>query len=66
MRTLFDQLRREQPDVDTLSLGMSEDFELALREGATLVRIGSALFGPRADAPRHASQSPASNPHETD
>jgi pyridoxal phosphate enzyme (YggS family) len=66
MRTLFDQLRREQPDVDTLSLGMSEDFELALREGATLVRIGSALFGPRAAAPRSGSQSPASEPHETD
>jgi PLP dependent protein len=48
MRTLFEALRREHPGVDTLSLGMSEDFELAIAEGATLVRIGSALFGARA------------------
>ena len=33
--------------LDTLSMGMSEDFEAAIAEGATLVRIGSALFGPR-------------------
>jgi uncharacterized pyridoxal phosphate-containing UPF0001 family protein len=32
---------------DTLSMGMSDDFEIAIEEGATLVRIGSALFGPR-------------------
>ena len=31
-----------------LSMGMSEDFELAIREGATMVRVGSAIFGPRA------------------
>jgi pyridoxal phosphate enzyme (YggS family) len=47
MRMLFEQLQRHHPGIDTLSIGMSEDFELALQEGATLVRIGSALFGPR-------------------
>jgi pyridoxal phosphate enzyme (YggS family) len=47
MRALFDQLARHHPDIDTLSMGMSEDFELALAEGATLVRIGSLLFGAR-------------------
>ncbi|MCU0753930.1 MAG: YggS family pyridoxal phosphate-dependent enzyme [Xanthomonadales bacterium] len=47
MRTLFEQLRERHPDIDTLSMGMSEDYELAIREGATMVRIGSALFGPR-------------------
>jgi pyridoxal phosphate enzyme (YggS family) len=47
MRALFDALRRDHAGVDTLSLGMSEDFELAIAEGATLVRIGTALFGPR-------------------
>ncbi len=47
MRELFDGLRKDYPAVDTLSLGMSDDFELAIEEGATLVRIGTALFGSR-------------------
>lgn len=47
MRVLFEELRREFPSVDTLSMGMSEDFEAAIAQGATMVRIGSALFGPR-------------------
>jgi uncharacterized pyridoxal phosphate-containing UPF0001 family protein len=44
---MFDALRREHPQVDTLSMGMSQDFELAIEEGATMVRVGTALFGPR-------------------
>ena len=36
---------------DTLSMGMSEDFEIAIEEGATLIRVGSALFGSRSAAP---------------
>src|SRR5262249_33520576 len=47
MRELNDDLRARHASVDTLSLGMSEDFELAIEEGATLVRIGTALFGAR-------------------
>jgi len=47
MRALYDDLRAGHPAVDTLSLGMSEDFELAIAEGATMVRIGTALFGTR-------------------
>ena len=47
MRGLFEALRAAHPSVDTLSMGMSDDFELAIAEGANLVRIGSALFGPR-------------------
>jgi pyridoxal phosphate enzyme (YggS family) len=47
MRELFEALQRAHAMVDTLSMGMSEDFELAIAEGATLVRIGSALFGAR-------------------
>jgi PLP dependent protein len=47
MRALFDDLRRVYPTIDTLSMGMSDDFELAIEEGATMVRVGSALFGPR-------------------
>ncbi len=38
--------------LDTLSMGMSGDLEAAVREGATWVRVGTALFGPRADARR--------------
>ncbi|WP_257388419.1 YggS family pyridoxal phosphate-dependent enzyme [Tahibacter caeni] len=50
MRALFEALRRQHAGVDTLSMGMSEDFELAIAEGATMVRIGSALFGARTAA----------------
>jgi hypothetical protein len=32
-----------------LSMGMSDDFELAIKEGSTMVRIGRAIFGPRVD-----------------
>lgn len=48
LRELFEQLRREGLALDTLSMGMSEDFEVAIAEGATMVRIGSAIFGARA------------------
>lgn len=48
MRALFETLRSQHPAVDTLSMGMSEDYALAIAEGATMVRIGSLLFGPRA------------------
>ena len=47
MRDLFAGLRERAPDVDTLSMGMSGDLEAAIAEGATMVRIGTALFGPR-------------------
>ncbi len=47
LRALFVHLQQQLPDIDTLSMGMSEDFELALAEGATMIRVGSALFGAR-------------------
>jgi pyridoxal phosphate enzyme (YggS family) len=47
LRELNDRLAARFPGVDTLSMGMSDDFALAIAEGATLVRIGTALFGPR-------------------
>ena len=47
LRGWFEQLQARYPEVDTLSMGMSDDFELAASEGATEVRIGSALFGAR-------------------
>ncbi len=48
MKTLFDTLAVRHPSMDTLSMGMSEDFELAIAQGATMVRVGTALFGERA------------------
>ena len=47
LRDIFETLQAQFPGVDTLSMGMSDDFELAIAEGATMVRIGSRLFGPR-------------------
>lgn len=47
MRDLFDAMRQRHPGIDTLSMGMSGDFIAAIEQGATMVRIGSALFGPR-------------------
>ncbi len=47
MKELFDKLQRIYPDspkVDTLSLGMSHDYVWAIEEGATMVRVGSALY----------------------
>lgn len=47
MRALFERLRAEGLLLDTLSMGMSDDLEAAVLEGATLVRVGSAIFGAR-------------------
>ena len=49
LRSLYEEIRSgdDFPYFDTLSMGMSGDFEAAIEEGATLVRIGSALFGQR-------------------
>jgi len=49
MRTLFDAGKpAEAEHWDTLSMGMTQDFETAIEEGATMIRIGTALFGARA------------------
>ncbi len=54
MRKLFIDMRGKMSDnvedTDCLSMGMSADFEDAIAEGATLVRVGTALFGPRPPA----------------
>ena len=51
LRELFEMLNARGYALDTLSMGMSADFEAAIAEGATLVRLGTAIFGPR--APKH-------------
>ena len=48
LRELQESLNAAGLALDTLSMGMSDDLEAAIAEGATLVRIGTALFGPRA------------------
>ena len=50
LRALFDQLRSDGLALDTLSAGMSDDLEAAILEGATMVRVGSAIFGRRPPA----------------
>lgn len=50
LKVLFEESRKKEwsgQSFDILSMGMSGDFEAAIEEGSTLVRIGSALFGPR-------------------
>jgi len=47
VRELFEQLNAQGFALDTLSIGMSSDLEAAIQEGATIVRVGSAIFGER-------------------
>ncbi len=47
MRRAFEELNAAGAGLDTLSMGMSGDYEAAILEGATIVRIGTALFGER-------------------
>jgi pyridoxal phosphate enzyme (YggS family) len=47
LRQMRDRLRATWPGLDELSMGMSEDYAVAVEEGATMVRVGTALFGPR-------------------
>lgn len=47
LRELRDRLHKRFPAMIELSMGMSEDLEAAVEEGATMVRVGSAIFGPR-------------------
>lgn len=47
VRLALESLKLEFPNLDTLSMGMSGDFEAAIAEGSTMIRIGTAIFGPR-------------------
>lgn len=51
LREVRDALRARYPEVVHLSMGMSGDWQAAVAEGATMVRVGTALFGPRGDGP---------------
>ena len=47
LRRLFEDMSSSYSTVDTLSMGMSEDYEVAIEEGSTLIRLGRTLFGER-------------------
>ena len=47
LRAVHERLLGDHPEARVLSMGMSQDFELAIEEGATLIRLGTALLGPR-------------------
>ncbi|MNN07893.1 hypothetical protein D3C81_1207290 [compost metagenome] len=56
MRELRDRLHQDAPagiGLDELSMGMSGDFEIAIEEGASVVRVGQAIFGARAVPDSH-------------
>ncbi|WP_127846352.1 YggS family pyridoxal phosphate-dependent enzyme [Psychroflexus aestuariivivens] len=47
LKSLYDEVSQEMPDFDTLSMGMSGDYKIALEHGSNMVRIGSSIFGAR-------------------
>ncbi len=47
LAAMFNSLRKDHPSLDTLSMGMSSDLPAAIAEGATIVRVGTAIFGQR-------------------
>lgn len=51
LRELFETLRQQWPELDTLSMGMTGDLRAAVAEGSTMLRIGTAIFGARPPKP---------------
>lgn len=47
LKTFFDQLKTQNPELKTLSMGMSGDYEIAVEEGSNMIRVGSSVFGER-------------------
>jgi len=47
LRHLRDRISKTLPSITELSMGMSDDFEIAIEEGSTMIRVGRAIFGPR-------------------
>ncbi len=62
LREILDDLNAKGLGLDTLSMGMTGDLEAAVAEGATIVRIGTAIFGPRRGTSRYRPRSPAHEP----
>ena len=47
LKQIFNELKKELTDFDILSMGMSNDYEIALEAGSNMIRIGSKIFGSR-------------------
>lgn len=47
LKSIFDELKTDLPEIEILSMGMSGDYKIAIEEGSTMVRIGSSIFGAR-------------------
>lgn len=47
LKSIFNELQQKLPEISILSMGMSGDYQLAIEEGSTIVRIGSSIFGAR-------------------
>jgi pyridoxal phosphate enzyme (YggS family) len=58
LRRLRDEARDRFPEVVHLSMGMSADLEAAVAEGASMIRVGTALFGPRGERPWRPEEDP--------
>ena len=48
LKTFFDKVNASKNQINILSMGMSGDYEIAIREGSTMIRLGSSIFGKRA------------------
>ncbi len=47
LKTFFDKVNTSKNQINILSMGMSDDYEIAIREGSTMIRLGSSIFGKR-------------------
>ena len=47
LKKLFDKAKKKLPDMETLSMGMSGDYDIAIKCGSNMIRIGSNIFGAR-------------------
>ena len=47
LKNLFDKTKEKLPNMETLSMGMSGDYHIAIECGSNMIRIGSNIFGPR-------------------
>ncbi|MEG0696924.1 MAG: alanine racemase, partial [Algoriella sp.] len=47
LKSNFDEVKKNNTNISVLSMGMSGDYQLAIEEGSTMVRIGSSIFGNR-------------------
>jgi uncharacterized pyridoxal phosphate-containing UPF0001 family protein len=47
MREIFDIIKKDNPNITYLSVGMSSDYDVAIKNGSNMIRLGSAIFGER-------------------